>query len=131
MDVHSNSWDDNLINQLFLPIEAQKILQIPIMDKAYNDVLTWPGTLDGNYTVKTGYKAIMEWAQNSNSDLPSSSGLSTDIWDKLWQLNWCLLNRATSYGESLMGLSQSRKIYFKKGSGVTLYAPDVIAMLKL
>jgi hypothetical protein len=114
MDVHSNSWDDNLINQLFLPIEAQKILQIPIMDKAYNDVLTWPGTLDGNYTVKTGYQAIMEWENNKTRDSPSTSASQDDIWQKVWALNvppkhshllWRILNGALPVKSNL----------FKKG----------------
>jgi hypothetical protein len=52
---HYNEWNVNLVNQLFLPLEAQKILHIPIIDKTQSDTLTWDGTTDGNYTVKDGY----------------------------------------------------------------------------
>jgi ribonuclease HI len=103
-------WKEQLIHQLFIPQEAKSILQIPLIDNTQEDILTWDGTPDGNYTVKTGYKAIMEWAQNSNSDLPGSSGLSTDIWDKLWQLKvppkqshliWRILNGAIPVKKNL------------------------------
>lgn len=63
-DIMSNNyqiWDEPLVQQLFHPQEAQKILQISIVDKAQPDSLTWDGTPDGNYTVRAGYQAIMEW----------------------------------------------------------------------
>jgi hypothetical protein len=103
MDVHSNSWNNQLIHQLFIPIEARKILNLPIIDKSNNDVVTWPGTMDGNYTVKVGYQAIMEWERDKAKDSPSSSTQQDDIWHKLWALNvppkhihllWRILNGA-------------------------------------
>ncbi|GAU15609.1 hypothetical protein TSUD_108680 [Trifolium subterraneum] len=57
----SNDWNAPLINQLFIPQEAQQILNIPITDRSQDDTLTWDNTTDGNYSVKSGYKAIMEW----------------------------------------------------------------------
>jgi hypothetical protein len=59
MDSNYNNWNDQLVKHLFIPAEAQKILQIPIIDKNQPDNLTWDGTNDGNYTVKIGYQAIM------------------------------------------------------------------------
>jgi hypothetical protein len=79
-------------------------------------------------------KRVIKLSWNGHKILILTS-LALLVYLQIYGINYgnlrCPLNRATSYGESLMGLSQSRKIYFKKGSGVTLYAPDVIAMLKL
>ncbi|CAJ2642330.1 unnamed protein product [Trifolium pratense] len=61
MNTHNNRWNEALINQLFIPIEAQKILQIPITNTSRPNILIWDGTLDGNYSVKSGYQAIIEW----------------------------------------------------------------------
>jgi hypothetical protein len=63
-----NEWNVNLSKQMFLPLEAQKILHIPIIDRTRNDILTWDETIDGNYTVKDGYQAISLWKENANTD---------------------------------------------------------------
>ncbi|MCI43681.1 hypothetical protein A2U01_0064919, partial [Trifolium medium] len=80
MEDNGNGWKDHLIHQLFVPQEAQKILRIPLIDRAQDDTLTWDGTLDGNYTVKTGYTAIKDWEEHSSSNIASSSGTPNDIW---------------------------------------------------
>jgi ribonuclease HI len=96
-------WNEPLIQQMFHPQEARKILQIAIVDKGQPDCLTWDGTTDGNYTVKAGYQAIMEWEDNSDVDRASTSNQNTDNWKNLWKLNippkcshiiWRILNEA-------------------------------------
>jgi hypothetical protein len=52
--------EPSLINQLFLPFEAQQICQLPLVDTNSQDDLTWFGTKDGTYTVKSGYQVIMD-----------------------------------------------------------------------
>ncbi|MCI45418.1 hypothetical protein A2U01_0066657, partial [Trifolium medium] len=43
--------------------------------------------MDGNYSVKTGYLAIMEWAENSNLNSVGSSSTYNNIWQVIWKLN--------------------------------------------
>ncbi|KAK2355972.1 Ribonuclease H superfamily protein [Trifolium repens] len=59
--------------------------------------------MDGNYNVKVGHQAIMEWERDKAKDSPSSSTQQDDIWHKLWALNvppkhshllWRILNEA-------------------------------------
>ncbi|PNX74031.1 hypothetical protein L195_g029942, partial [Trifolium pratense] len=71
----TNEWNSTLINQLFFPQEAQMITQIPITDKDQQHLLTCEGTTDGQYTVKSGYMAIMDWEQYTNKDLATASGM--------------------------------------------------------
>ncbi|GAU44440.1 hypothetical protein TSUD_129340 [Trifolium subterraneum] len=98
-----NSWNRQLITQLFIPIEAQQILQIPITDRSQQDNLTWDGTLDGNYSVKYGYHAIMEWGNTNDVNNAHTSSSCEEIWKFLWKLNvppkhvhlmWRTLNNA-------------------------------------
>jgi hypothetical protein len=42
-------------------MEANKILQIPISNDEEEDLICWQGTKDGNYSVRSGYNAQMEW----------------------------------------------------------------------
>ncbi|XP_045831279.1 uncharacterized protein LOC123922626 [Trifolium pratense] len=59
------------------------ILNIPIIDKTQPDMLTWDCTQDGQYSVKSGYHAIMEWGNIPNA---SPSNNSQHIWNVLWKL---------------------------------------------
>ncbi|MCI38055.1 hypothetical protein A2U01_0059283 [Trifolium medium] len=85
MDDSHNGWNSQLINQLFFPKEAQQILQIPITDRSQQDNLTWDGTLDGNYSVKSGYQAIMEWGDISDVNTANSSNTCEEIWKMIWK----------------------------------------------
>jgi hypothetical protein len=114
MDSNYNNWNDQLVKHLFIPAEAQKILQIPIIDKNQPDNLTWDGTNDGNYTVKIGYQAIMEWRDYADNNNASSSSNYNDIWGKIWKLKvppkhthllWRILRNALPVKDNL----------FKKG----------------
>jgi hypothetical protein len=67
----SKNWNTSLVKQLFLPFEANHILNIPIINTNYPDEFYWPNTKDGVYTVKSGYHAIQDWKGNSSD--PSTS----------------------------------------------------------
>jgi hypothetical protein len=85
--MNENGWDIPTISQLFIPIEAQQIIQIPLLDRSQKDIFRWDGTLDGHYTVKAGYHAIIDWATAPEYRGGSSSHSPNEVWDKLWQLN--------------------------------------------
>ncbi|PNX60286.1 hypothetical protein L195_g051848, partial [Trifolium pratense] len=72
IDPSNHQWNSQLINQTFLPIEAQQILKIPLLTITEEDIISWQGTSDGNYTVRSGYNAQMEW-ESKNSDHAQTS----------------------------------------------------------
>jgi hypothetical protein len=103
MDINNNGWNEQLIRQLFIPYEAQQILNIPTLNRSTEDTIIWAGTMDGSYTVKDGYQAIMNWGKEGNNGSASTSTLHEEIWGKLWKLNvppkhnhllWRILNNA-------------------------------------
>jgi hypothetical protein len=84
----NNDWDRQLISQIFFPIEAEKITQIPLLNTMDNDRISWQGTNDGNYTVKSGYNAQIEWETNN----PTTGQASTNTkehqaWKNMWKAN--------------------------------------------
>jgi ribonuclease HI len=95
-------WDFQTINQTFFPMEAEKILNIPILNPMEEDQICWQGTTDGNYPVKSGYNAQIEWDySNSNQGQTSNNNNEAQIWKKLWNtkappkqihLMWRILN---------------------------------------
>ena len=70
---------------MFLPLEAQKIMSIPICITPREDILIWPKTRDGKYPVKTGYQLLREM---ENRELASASDTveNKKFWTGLWKL---------------------------------------------
>jgi hypothetical protein len=68
----TNNWDKHIISQTFIPLEAEKIIQTPIPNTMEDDIISWQGTNDGIYTVKSGYNAQIEWEYNSSNSGQSS-----------------------------------------------------------
>ncbi|MED6110492.1 hypothetical protein PIB30_043489 [Stylosanthes scabra] len=52
------SWNVNLIRELFLPFEAQQIIEIPIPRTDQVDTLIWKKARDGVFKVKLAYHEI-------------------------------------------------------------------------
>jgi hypothetical protein len=51
------------------------------------DTICWQGTKDGNYTVKSGYNAIIDWESNNNEQGSSNLYSRHDTnWSKFWKL---------------------------------------------
>ena len=50
----THKWDQNLLHGLFTPHEAELIASIPLCLNKVEDVVVWPFTPSGCYTVKSG-----------------------------------------------------------------------------
>jgi hypothetical protein len=103
-------WNRQLINNLFLLFEAEQILQIPITNLAGQDEFTWPKTMNGVYSVKSGYQAIQDWKRESSNPSTSHNNNPNPIWKKLWNLKippkystliWRLLQNALPVNKNL------------------------------
>ncbi|GAU35403.1 hypothetical protein TSUD_160540 [Trifolium subterraneum] len=103
IDPATNQWKQSIINQAFLPFEAQQIGQIPLVNTKTQDELTWFDTKDGTYSVKSGYQAIMDWATLNNENSGSNTLAIDPTWNKLWKqkippkqahLLWRILHQA-------------------------------------
>ena len=51
IDPITKKWDSNMLNGLFTPQEAELILSIPLCPNAVEDIVVWPFTPSGIYTV--------------------------------------------------------------------------------
>jgi hypothetical protein len=104
-------WKEQVINQNFYPMEAAQIYTIPITNSNTEDFISWFGTKDGNYSVKSGYHAIMEWKKDKIDTATSSHDDEETKWKKLWSLVvppkqtyliWRTLNNALPVKENLI-----------------------------
>nr|POE91473.1 hypothetical protein CFP56_14585 [Quercus suber] len=69
LELEGGGWNEQLVDDLFLPFEAQRIKSIPLCVTDQDDCLSWPRCKSGSYSVKTGYQLLCE---NELSSLPSS-----------------------------------------------------------
>lgn len=73
---HTNDWDAEAINDIFHPRDTNLILSIPLSTQDRNDKLIWAKEDNGNFSVKSCYKAIM-------GELPEDTKLD---WSFIWNL---------------------------------------------
>jgi hypothetical protein len=107
----SGEWKTQLIGQTCYPMEAAHIISIPLINTHQEDVISWIGTKDGLYSVKSGYQAIMEWNDNKTGQSTSSYNGTNTRWKKLWSLDvppkqahliWRILNNFIPVKENLL-----------------------------
>ena len=65
-------WDPGLLERTFLPWDTEMIKVIPVSEGRVADLLNWPLTLDGNYSVKSAYRMLMD---EVSSQEPGTSSL--------------------------------------------------------
>ncbi|KAL8108560.1 hypothetical protein AgCh_024870 [Apium graveolens] len=79
LEIDSNSWDEELINDVFDSRDASLILSIPLNNDV-EDTWYWRREKLGNYTVKSAYLMIQE------SKTDSLAADNSGFWRKLWNL---------------------------------------------
>uniref|UniRef100_A0A2N9GNK1 RNase H type-1 domain-containing protein n=1 Tax=Fagus sylvatica TaxID=28930 RepID=A0A2N9GNK1_FAGSY len=78
-------WDNSLIDSLFIPYDAEAIKHIPLSNHEHADKITWLGNMNGEYSVRSGYRFLVDEEDRS---LPSSS--RPDPLQYLWRSIWSL-----------------------------------------
>lgn len=60
IDLENKSWNLNLINSSFLPLEAEIIGGIPLRNWLLEDKQIWGATSNGLFTVRSAYQIAMD-----------------------------------------------------------------------
>ncbi|KAL6141490.1 hypothetical protein ACLB2K_059778 [Fragaria x ananassa] len=120
MDRENRSWNLDTILHLLNPIDANRILSIPIGSGIGLDRLIWPLSENGKCTVSSGYHWVHSHLTTGSSSSTSNTShvLSAKCWKMLWGLKtlpkikcflWKCLNGAVASFPNLfrMKLSQS------------------------
>jgi hypothetical protein len=78
-------WDHHLVQSTFIQHDANVILGIPLCERPQQDTLVWGGTQDGRYSVRSGYRLLMDESLKDDPSCSNSSQL-TKIWNSIWSL---------------------------------------------
>jgi hypothetical protein len=80
----SGQWNIDLVRQIFLPVDVEANLKIPLRNSS-KDCLAWEPERHGLFSVKSAYRLLFNIRQQqSDVDQAGPSGIST--WKLLWKL---------------------------------------------
>jgi hypothetical protein len=84
----TDQWDEELLQSLFISVDVQRILRIPLNSHGFDDFIAWAATKNGKYSVRSGY--YLQWKHqfgpsSSMLSLPGGSGLNP-VWKTVWKL---------------------------------------------
>jgi hypothetical protein len=96
-------WDKDLIDSIFNPLDASRIMQIPLHTGGFDDFISWHGTKNVVFSVRSAYH--IEWRHQFNgvtcrSLIPGTSP-ENPTWKTLWNLAvsakvkifcWCIMH---------------------------------------
>ena len=86
IDPESRRWKTDLVRSLFLPFEANTILNIPLSYNLPEDKIIWIGNKRGKFTVKSAYYISLRVVDSVEVAECSNRDLRTPLWRKLWHL---------------------------------------------
>ena len=87
IDPVTGKWDEEMIKSMFWDIDANRILQIPLV-QGREDVVAWHYNRKGYFSVGSAYHT--QWLHkfgDNNVDLNAGSSGGERVWKTLWKLN--------------------------------------------
>lgn len=82
IDTVHNSWREEVISEVLLPVDKDRILQIPLSTSGAIDERVWTGSNDGVFRVRDMYAMTLR----EQFEVSSSNGCDL-IWQQVWGLN--------------------------------------------
>jgi hypothetical protein len=86
------AWNTDLVRQVFLPMDADAILSIPLCTRIVEDFWAWHFEKRGIFSVRSAYRMLVEtkirrenWLEGAPG--PSSSEEAAKTWTKLWKMS--------------------------------------------
>ena len=78
-------WDPGKLEENFYPWEAEMVSRIQVSVGSVEDLLVWPLTSDGSFSVRSAYRFLA--SENFSSQPSSSSGIEQqNFWKKIWKI---------------------------------------------
>ena len=85
IDPATKKWDFNMLNGLFTSQEVELISSIPLCPNAVEDVVVWPFTPSGTYTIRSGTWFLT--SDQASYQPVVTAQLENDVWKLIWSLN--------------------------------------------
>ena len=79
-------WKSEVIDNLFIPQQAELIKSIPLSATLPADKIVWAETTNGNFTVRSAYKLAASLFKSKTCGTTSDGSLLRKFWKKIWSL---------------------------------------------
>jgi hypothetical protein len=88
IDPNTNLWDEDLIRMLFLQVDAERILRIPLSAQLEEDFVAWHLTKSYSFSVKSAYYSEWNHCNGRRLNRVDEQGPASlnPVWDILWKL---------------------------------------------
>jgi len=80
IDYEHARWRESLIRDVFIPYDAELILNLPLCDQWPQDKLIWHYMTNGVFSVKSAYHLIVQDRANQEGEQPEQNSL---VWKKI------------------------------------------------
>ena len=122
IDLESRRWKADLIRSLFLPFEANTILNIPLSYNLPKDKIIWIGNKRGEFTVKSAYYIALKVVDSVEVAECLSGDPRTPLWRKLWHLKIPAKIRIFAWKACMNALPTKLNLY-KRGINTSVLCP--------
>lgn len=85
LDENTGLWNTDLVRKMFLPSDAEAILNLPRPRVQTEDYWAWGWERSGSFSVRSAYRELKERQCNLQATAGSSSG-GRESWSALWKL---------------------------------------------
>lgn len=82
--IERKCWKEEVICQIFLPVDVEAILGIPLSIRMPGDCLIWAKTNNGCFIVRNAYKVAMNLHRTDHTASTSLDSSHRVFWRKLW-----------------------------------------------
>jgi hypothetical protein len=91
IDASSASWREEELRRIFVPIDVEEILQIPLCTKRIGDFWAWGEDCRGKFSVSSAYKMLSNVKRQRENLLEGAAGSSASVqeqkaWTSLWNI---------------------------------------------
>ena len=85
---YTGQWDEDLIHDVFSPLDVHRILQIPLNYHLTEDFVAWNYTRSGTFSVRSAYHK--EFEHQHGAQWVRADGQGTEninpVWKDMWKL---------------------------------------------
>ena len=85
INAETRSWNEGMIDGIFIPQEAELIKRIPLSRFEANDSIFWPLSPNGQYSCKLGYQFLREKVDFNWLEEPPD--YEKGLWKAVWNLD--------------------------------------------
>jgi hypothetical protein len=83
IDQETGTWDEEMLHDLFWPVDVQRVLNIPLATGMMQDFVAWNFNKSGTFSVKSAY--YIEWEHQHGAKLMRTSAYGSSSNLPVWK----------------------------------------------